>query len=85
VTYEQFKNNPNDFICNILDFYGIDEVPKSEILSLAKKAEPIQKNKDIYKHKRSGESRQFEGELKKETIRSLNLKLDDVLNFWSFE
>jgi hypothetical protein len=49
------------------------------------KASPVQATKDSTKHKSSGKSKQYLEELKPTTIKILNGKFAEVLNYWNFE
>lgn len=84
ITYDDFKNDPKQFVQTIMNFLNV-QISKSELNYLSKQASPVQKEVDINKHKRSGKSQQYLKELKPETIDSLNHILDKHLDYWGFK
>lgn len=81
--YDLFKDQTNVFITNLIKFIGID-VKEKVINDLVEKASPVQKKVKSGTHKRSGQSKQFESELKQETVVQLNELLSEELEFWDF-
>lgn len=86
ISYDQYIDNPRELIGRTLSFMEIEGFPENIVTQLANLASPIQKTTSGKnpQHKRSGRSRQFDDELKPETIGQLNHLLSDVLNRWDF-
>lgn len=81
--YDQFKDDTPEFIHRISMFLGL-EVPKDIIDRLSREASPVRQGAPQLKHKRSGNSKQWETELKPETVEELNRKLHPILEYWNF-
>ena len=89
-SYDYFRNSPSDFIRALSLIMNI-QLDENLLGKLTRKAtSPFNKKnyKIFYKNKtshyRSGKSRQFEKELKKETLIKLNTKLYEILAYWNF-
>ena len=87
LTYEYFLNSPSNFINKLSQYMNI-KIGKNTINKLTKKAtSPFYRDLFInnnLSHFRSGKSRQFENEIRKETLNELNEKLKDILIYWGF-
>ncbi|AFZ49070.1 sulfotransferase family protein [Dactylococcopsis salina PCC 8305] len=83
LTYDEFKDDTTRFIQKIADFLEVN-VPEKEIQEIANEASPVQQNKDIMQHKRSGLSQQYLTELESDTIQKLNETFAEVLSYWNF-
>ncbi len=87
--YEYFFDNQSSFLKELCDLIKIP-VEQEFINFLTKKAISPFRKRNIYSrqktinHCRSGKNRQFENELKKETLEKINNKLCEVLTFWKF-
>ena len=87
LSYDYFINSPSDFIRSLSEIMNI-ELSENLIRKLKSKALDPFKNKIFKKskvtHYRSGKNRQFEKELKEETLIQLNDKLRKILEYWNF-
>ena len=83
--YDEFAEDPRNFIERTAEFASIDELPSDVIGKLADMANPVQGTVDITQHQRSGRSAQFMDELKPATVDQLNLRLARVLEAWNFK
>lgn len=88
--YEDLKKNPRKFILEITKKMNVS-ISKKLLNYLVNDFEKPFKNKaDLKKlkkfsHTRSGKIKQFQHELKKDTLREGNRKLKKILNYWNFE
>ena len=89
-SYEFFQNSPGDFIRSLSSIMNI-KVSENLVSKLTSKANaPFNKkkykifSKNKISHHRSGKSRQFQKELKEETLLKLNTKLYEILRYWNF-
>lgn len=87
LSYDLFKDDTKGFLTSLIEFLEIREFPDRIVNQLSKSATPVQNRKPNKKlrHKRSGQSHQFESELKDSTLEELNRELTEVLRYWEFE
>ena len=87
LSYDYFKDHTKDFLFKLFEAFGIENIKAETLDKLSERASPIQENpkQDIFQHKRSGRSRQFEAELKSETVDIMNNELADILKYWDFK
>lgn len=83
LSYDLFINDTEKFIKQICNFLNLS-VSKKLITELTITASPVQNKIQSNTHKRSGKSRQFERELKPETINIINTILKEELDYWHF-
>ena len=86
--YEYFFDNPSSFLKELCDLIN-SSVDQEFINFLTTKAVTPFRKENFFRtkkitHCRSGKNRQFENELKKETLEKINNKLYEVLTFWKF-
>lgn len=80
--YEDFTYDPLSFTKKIYEFLDLNVDLIDD--NLIDQANPVQKKIEEDSHQRSGKNKQWLDELKPETIRELNFKLEEVLNEWEF-
>ena len=87
LSYDYFQNQTKDFLVKLFEAFGIENIKAETVDKLSERASPIQENpeQNILQHKRSGRSRQFEAELKSETVDIMNNELADILGYWNFK
>ena len=69
------------FYSDIANFYNV-KIPESQLNQLNIEASTISNSENS--HKRNGQSKQYLREFKISTLKILNHKLNEVLEFWKF-
>jgi len=87
LSYDYFANHTREFLAELFEAMGIKNIKSETLDKLSERASPRKENleQNIFEHKRSGRSRQFEAELKTETIDIMNNELADILQYWNFK
>lgn len=84
LSYDEFKDDTWEFIHKMANFLEVD-IPDEQAEKLVQKASPVQTNKQLKQHKRSGKSKQYLEELQPETVQFLNQTFADSLFYWNFK
>ena len=79
--YEDMINNFDCFIAQLCEYVSIE---KNVVQEIYQRSRP-KLNEDILSHKRSGKVGGFRDKLKKDTIKSINSKLEETLSMFGYE
>jgi hypothetical protein len=84
VRYEDMISNPKNFITKLYNILDID-INNKDIDKIVKDRMIMPKEEQKYSHRRSGKSGQYLDKLKPETIRIINLKLENIISVFGFD
>jgi len=84
IKYEDMINNPQQFLKDVQNFLNIN-LNEEDYQKCLRELTPNIGKEDVFKHKRSGKTKQFIEKLEKDTVKRLNTILHDVIEYYGFE